>query len=195
MFCQDWNPKVLTAISWPLIIWRWFSFLPFIVAWQCGRKMPTESFIGLLLLKRPLSKNLHFGCFLQKKLATCSVVHGCQGPVIRCGCSFKVCATLQLGLHFLAKLSVMYQWHSHWGSRGAGCHLDSEKFAKNRKRGKKSGKKRKNWEEKAKIGKVLSLCPLLTDRAGYATVMYTLLCSKLTTLLVSPNWVARLFFW
>ena len=38
--------------------------------------------------------------------------------------------------------------------------------------GKKRGKirkKRKNREEKAKIGKVLSLLPLLTDRAGYAT--------------------------
>ena len=35
---------------------------------------------------------------------------------------------------------------------------DGKKIAKNRE-GTKSGKKRKNWEEKAKIGKVLSLCP------------------------------------
>ena len=37
------------------------------------------------------------------------------------------------------------------------------------KRGEKSGKKRKNWEEKAKYQGGSSTLPLLTDRAGYAT--------------------------
>ena len=49
------------------------------------------------------------------------------------------------------------------GHRGQSATPDSEKFVKNReKRGEnqeKSGKKKKNREEKAKIGKVLSLCP------------------------------------
>ena len=43
-------------------------------------------------------------------------------------------------------------------------------FAKNRgKNPEKSGKKRRNREEKAKIGKVFFTLPLLTDRAGYVT--------------------------
>ena len=53
---------------------------------------------------------------------------------------------------------------NHWGGKGGQSAIpDSEKFAKNReKEGKNhenSGKKRKNLEEKAKIRKVLSLCP------------------------------------
>ena len=55
--------------------------------------------------------------------------------------------------------------------------LGSEKCASNRgkegKIGEKIGKRGQNREEKAKIGKVLSrvfFLPLLTDRAGYATV-------------------------
>ena len=66
------------------------------------------------------------------------------------------------------------------GARGAGCPLDSEKIVKNlEKEGENRENKRKNWEniekkmknreEKAKIGKVLSHLPLLTNRAGYAT--------------------------
>ena len=56
----------------------------------------------------------------------------------------------------------MEQWRSHWrGKGGWGGKGGQEKL----------GKKRKIREEKAKIGKVLSLCPSDTDRAGYATVM------------------------
>ena len=51
-------------------------------------------------------------------------------------------------------LTVMKQlWESR---RGQSATPDSENFAKNRE---KEGKKRKNREEKANIGKVLSLCP------------------------------------
>ena len=45
------------------------------------------------------------------------------------------------------------------GSRGQSTTPDSEKFAKNRGKEEKIGKRRKNREENAKIGKVLSLCP------------------------------------
>ena len=55
------------------------------------------------------------------------------------------------------------QWRSQYSGKGAKCPLDSEKNVKksgkigeNRK---KEKKKRKNRDEKAKIGKVLSLCP------------------------------------
>ena len=55
------------------------------------------------------------------------------------------------------------QWRSHWGGKGAECHPWQRKFAKNREKEgqnqEKSGKKRTNREEKAKIGKFLSLCP------------------------------------
>ena len=45
-------------------------------------------------------------------------------------------------------------------ARGAECHPWQQNFAKNREKiGEKSGKKKKNREEKAKIGKFLSLCP------------------------------------
>ena len=42
------------------------------------------------------------------------------------------------------------------------------KIGKKREQIRKNRETRKNWKEKAKIGKVLSLSPLLTDRAGYA---------------------------
>ena len=47
--------------------------------------------------------------------------------------------------------------------------LTAKNLPKIRKKREKSGKKRKNREEKAKIGKVFFTLPLLTDRAGYAT--------------------------
>ena len=69
----------------------------------------------------------------------------------------------------LLQLCELRIFECQWRSQGGGAHggqsatPDSEKFAKNlEKEGKnqeKSGKKRKNREEKAKIGKVLSLCP------------------------------------
>ena len=58
---------------------------------------------------------------------------------------------------------LLYSGVATGGSRGQSATPDSEKFAKNlEKEGKKSGKigkERKNREEKAKIGKVPSLCP------------------------------------
>ena len=45
------------------------------------------------------------------------------------------------------------------GQGGQSASLDSENIAKNRGKEEKIGKKRKNLEEKAKIGKILSLCP------------------------------------
>ena len=56
------------------------------------------------------------------------------------------------------------------GARGQSVPLTAKKLSKSGKREEKSGenqKKRKNWEEKAEI-EVLSLCPLLANRAGYA---------------------------
>ena len=71
------------------------------------------------------------------------------------------------------------QWRSHWGVKGGRVPpltaKNLPKIGKKREKIRKNqgGKKRKNQEEKAKIGKVLSLSPL-TDRAGYATAcMYT----------------------
>ena len=68
-----------------------------------------------------------------------------------------------IGLHnpIRAQSIVINSGVATEGSRGAEVPpLHSEKFAKNREKAlKKSGKKRKNREEKAKIGKVLSLCP------------------------------------
>ena len=60
------------------------------------------------------------------------------------------------------------QWRSHWGCKGGGQSAtpDSEKIAKNQEKElenqEKSGKKRRNREEKTKIGKVFSFfsfCP------------------------------------
>ena len=69
-------------------------------------------------------------------------------------------------------LPVTVPWDSGVATGGHGgteCHPWQQKNCqKSGKRAKKLGKKSKNWEEKAKIGKVLSLCPLI-DRAGYAT--------------------------
>ena len=81
------------------------------------------------------------------------------------------------------------QWRSHWGGKGGKVPpLTAKMCQKLGKRGKKSGKKRKYQEEKEKIGKFLSLCPL-TDKAGYATVwmanaeiMYPTLSGKNETL-------------
>ena len=62
------------------------------------------------------------------------------------------------------------------GRRGQSTTPDSEKISKiGKKRGNqdKLGKKRRNLEEKAKIGKVFFTLPLLTDRVGYATASNT----------------------
>ena len=70
-----------------------------------------------------------------------------------------------IGLHNPKEHSQCYwQWRSHWGVKGGRVpRLTAKNLPKNwEKEGKKSGKigkKRKNREEKAKIGKVLSLCP------------------------------------
>ena len=49
------------------------------------------------------------------------------------------------------------QWHSQYRARGA--PLTVKNLPKIRKKREEIRKKRKNWEEKAEIGKVLSLCP------------------------------------
>ena len=74
-----------------------------------------------------------------------------------------------MGYHIVghSNLAVHNQWHSHQGSRGADCSLDSEKICqKSEKEGEnqeKIGKKRKNPEGAFTL-------PLLTDRASYAAV-------------------------
>ena len=53
-------------------------------------------------------------------------------------------------------------------AKGGGCQSanpDREKFAKRRG---KSGKTRKIWKKRQKLGRLLT-SPLLADRAGYAT--------------------------
>ena len=57
------------------------------------------------------------------------------------------------------KKNLGVQWCSQFRGKGA-APLDSEKIVNNREKEGKIGEKRgKNWEEKAKIGKVLSLWP------------------------------------
>ena len=66
----------------------------------------------------------------------------------------------------------MYSGVATGVARGQSTTPDSKIFAKNREKEEKITKnreKRKNQEEKAKIGKFLSLLPLLTDKAGFAT--------------------------
>ena len=83
---------------------------------------------------------------------------------------------------------LLYSGVATGGQGGQSATPDSEKFAKNlEKEGnnqEKSGKKRKNREEKVKIGKVLSLCP------SWQTGLATLLCIKqwLSNLL----WICKL---
>ena len=70
------------------------------------------------------------------------------------------------------------------GSRGAECHPWQWNICKkSAKRGGKSGKKRKNREEKAKIGKVLSLCP--SWQIGLATLLRGHLGKRVT------KWLGR----
>ena len=57
------------------------------------------------------------------------------------------------------------------GSRGQSATPNSEKFAKNREKEGKIGKKRKNREEKGKNLEGSFTLPLLTDMAGYATAL------------------------
>ena len=67
------------------------------------------------------------------------------------------------------------QWRNHWGARGAECHPWQWKICqKSGKNQEKLGKKRKNREEKATIGMVLSLCP--TWQIGLATLLATKTC-------------------
>ena len=59
------------------------------------------------------------------------------------------------------------------GQRGQSAPLDSEKFAKNRKKRKKIRKKQEKGGKSGKRGKNREgsvTLPVLTDRAGYATV-------------------------
>ena len=65
-----------------------------------------------------------------------------------------------------------FQWRSHggWGSRGAECHPRQRKICQNRE---------KRWKKSGKIGKKGTnrggslILPLLSDRAGCATVGFT----------------------
>ena len=85
--------------------------------------------------------------------------------------------------YILAKVNLKLAYYKHvlnasilnmplgWQG-GQSATPDSEQFAKNQeKEGKirKIEKKRKNWEEKTKIGKVLSLCP--SWQIGLATLL------------------------
>ena len=84
---------------------------------------------------------------------------------------------------------LLAQWRSHWGGKGGqSATPDSEKIAK--KIGGKSGKIRKNREEKAKIGKFLSLCP--SWQIGLATLLCWLLEDQLTQ---SFNLIRYILIW
>ena len=83
---------------------------------------------------------------------------------------------------FLSVANNFFQWRSHWGGKGGqSATPDSENFAKNReKEGKnqeKSGKKMKNREEKAKIGKVLSLWPSWQIELATLLISFCDLCA------------------
>ena len=80
---------------------------------------------------------------------------------------------------------LLYSGAATGGQGGQSATPDSEKFAKKmEKNQEKLGKKRKNREEKAKIGKVLSLCP------SWQPGLATLLCIKqwLSNLLLIVNY-------
>ena len=69
-------------------------------------------------------------------------------------------------------LLIGNQWHSHWGAGGQSATPDSEKNANNW-RGKKPGKIGEKEEKSGRKGKNREgsfTLPILTDRAGYATV-------------------------
>ena len=52
------------------------------------------------------------------------------------------------------------QWRSHWGGKGGRVPpLTAKNMPKIGEKQEKSGKNQKKREEKAKIGKFLSLCP------------------------------------
>ena len=62
------------------------------------------------------------------------------------------------------------QWRSQYrGKERAECPWQQKNYQKNWKNQEKINKKRKNWEEKAKTGKILSLCPLW--QKGLATLL------------------------
>ena len=69
---------------------------------------------------------------------------------------------------------LLYSGVATGGSRGQSATPDSEKFAKNlEKEGKNQEKSGKREEESGRKGKNLEgsfTLPLLTDRAGYATM-------------------------
>ena len=118
-------------------------------------------------------------------------------------CSVRHMVYLQEGIHggcrkedvlkqpifgTLGMILVTQQWCSHWGARGKSITPDSKKkIAKNRgkirKKEDKLGRKCKNLEGSFTL-------PLLTDRAGYATVTQTP-HSKLpyTCYMHPPPWV------
>ena len=65
---------------------------------------------------------------------------------------------------------LFYSGVPTWGSRGQSATPDSEKFAKDQE---KEGKNREKEEESGRKGKNREgsfTLPLLTDRAGYATM-------------------------
>ena len=76
------------------------------------------------------------------------------------------------------------QWQSYWGSRVPPLAAKFAKnWGKNQEKQGKIRKTRKNWEEKAKIEKALSLCP--SWQIGLATLlMFTYVY---TTILSAPH--------
>ena len=79
-----------------------------------------------------------------------------------------------MSIQFHKLFQYSSQWRCHWGGQeGQSATPDSEKIAKNREKEGKIRKKRKNREEKAKIGKFLSLCP--SWQIGLAPGLATLL--------------------
>ena len=79
-----------------------------------------------------------------------------------------------LSTHIQKRTTLFHylQWRSHWGGKGGRVppwqRKICQKLGKNQE---KPGKKKKNREEKAKIGKVLSLCP--SWQIGLATLLTT----------------------
>ena len=74
----------------------------------------------------------------------------------------KNCSYLQNQMSDWDGIWIVRQWHSHWGARGAKCHPWQRKICQKLGKEVEIGKnleKRGKSEEKAKNGKVLSLCP------------------------------------
>ena len=97
--------------------------------------------------------------------------------------------------NFLPNTNTPTQWHSHRGSRGAECPLDSKNCAKSwEKEGEnqeKAGKEERN-QEKRKHREGSFTLPLLTDRAGFATVPTNIISAMGVVRLVYTTFPASL---